>query len=170
MAAGASGMQVIERILVQPLPSAFPAWYLASTQLPRSSPLVIVDRQQHAAGSALHKARAHRQVIQAFKGVRRQSMCLYGMRPTCLCDLCVPYVPCRHNVHQCTVGALLSQVTALTSQLSGVRVLCVNYRLAPQHPFPAGLDDALAVYMALVTAKGYKPASIGMIGDSAGEE
>lgn len=60
-------------------------------------------------------------------------------------------------------------MTALTSQLSGVHVLCVNYRLAPQHPFPAGLDDALAVYRALVTSKGYKPASIGMIGDSAGE-
>jgi hypothetical protein len=61
------------------------------------------------------------------------------------------------------------QVTALTSQLSGVRVMCVDYRLAPQHPFPAGLDDAAAVYEALLQDKEYQPHSIGLMGDSAGE-
>lgn len=63
---------------------------------------------------------------------------------------------------------VLLQVTALTSQLSGIRVMCVDYRLAPLHPFPAGLSDALSVYKALTTVQGYKPSSIGLIGDSAG--
>jgi hypothetical protein len=71
------------------------------------------------------------------------------------------------SLHQLGPCVLL-QVTALTSQLSGLRVLCINYRLAPQHPFPAGLDDAVAVYRALLTDKAYKHSSIGLIGDSAG--
>lgn len=62
----------------------------------------------------------------------------------------------------------LWQVTALTSQLSGIRVMCVDYRLAPLHPFPAGLSDALGVYRALTTEQRYKPSSIGLLGDSAG--
>jgi hypothetical protein len=73
-----------------------------------------------------------------------------------------------HRLSVCGVFVLL-QVTALTSQLSGIRVMCVDYRLAPLHPFPAGLSDALGVYRALTTEQGYKPSSIGLIGDSAGE-
>lgn len=49
-----------------------------------------------------------------------------------------------------------------------MRVMCVDYRLAPQHSFPAGLDDALAVYKALIKSEGYTASSIGFIGDSAG--
>ena len=40
------------------------------------------------------------------------------------------------------------------------------YRLAPEHPFPAGLDDAVAVYKELM--KTYKPEHIGIFGTSAG--
>lgn len=47
--------------------------------------------------------------------------------------------------------------------------MCVGYRLAPQHPFPAGLDDAVAVYRALLSSHGYRASSIGIMGDSAGE-
>jgi acetyl esterase/lipase len=42
----------------------------------------------------------------------------------------------------------------------------VLYRLAPEHPFPAGLDDAIAVYKELL--KTYKPSHIGIYGTSAG--
>ena len=40
------------------------------------------------------------------------------------------------------------------------------YRLAPEHPFPAGLDDSVAVYKELL--KTYKPSHIGIYGTSAG--
>ena len=52
------------------------------------------------------------------------------------------------------------------ANLTGTRVVAVLYRLAPEHPFPAGLDDAIAVYKELL--KTYKPSHIGIYGTSAG--
>ncbi len=47
-----------------------------------------------------------------------------------------------------------------------VKVVAVLYRLAPEHPFPAGVDDAIAVYKELL--KTYKPSHIVIYGTSAG--
>ncbi len=52
------------------------------------------------------------------------------------------------------------------ANLTHTRVVAVLYRLAPEHPFPAGLDDAVAVYRELL--KSYKPAKIAIYGTSAG--
>ena len=52
------------------------------------------------------------------------------------------------------------------ANLTGIKVIAVLYRLAPEHPFPAGLDDAVAVYKELL--KTYKPNHIGIYGTSAG--
>jgi epsilon-lactone hydrolase len=52
------------------------------------------------------------------------------------------------------------------ANLTGTKVISVLYRLAPEHPFPAGLDDVVAVYRELL--KTYKPSHIGIYGTSAG--
>jgi monoterpene epsilon-lactone hydrolase len=49
---------------------------------------------------------------------------------------------------------------------TGIKVVAVLYRLAPEHPFPAGLDDGIAVYKELL--KTYKPNHIVIYGTSAG--
>jgi epsilon-lactone hydrolase len=52
-------------------------------------------------------------------------------------------------------------------QGSGVSALLFDYRLAPEHPFPAGLDDTLTVYRWLIE-HGIDPRKIVIVGDSAG--
>jgi len=49
---------------------------------------------------------------------------------------------------------------------TGARVVSVDYRLAPEHPFPAGLDDAEDVLLWLQAADPDRP--LGVAGDSAG--
>lgn len=49
----------------------------------------------------------------------------------------------------------------------GVRTLCIGYRLAPENPFPAALDDAVEAYSYLLK-KGYDPKQIALCGESAG--
>ncbi len=52
------------------------------------------------------------------------------------------------------------------ANLTKMKVVAVLYRLAPEHPFPAGLDDVIAVYKDLL--KTCRPTRIAIYGTSAG--
>ncbi len=53
------------------------------------------------------------------------------------------------------------------SVASKCRVIAPDYRLAPEHPYPAALEDSIKVYRWLLD-QGYKPENIVIAGDSAG--
>lgn len=69
------------------------------------------------------------------------------------------YVMNSIETHQKLVSGIVSA--------SGVGAVVFDYRMAPEHPFPAAVDDALAAYRALLD-EGVPASSIIVSGDSAG--
>jgi acetyl esterase/lipase len=59
------------------------------------------------------------------------------------------------------------ELAARISAASGARCLVIDYRLGPEHRFPAAVDDAVKAYRWLLDA-GYSPSHIAFAGDSAG--
>jgi len=69
------------------------------------------------------------------------------------------YVACGPETH----GALITQLSLITNS----HVVFPIYRLAPENPFPAAIEDALITYKDLLE-KGISPNEIFIAGDSAG--
>jgi monoterpene epsilon-lactone hydrolase len=69
------------------------------------------------------------------------------------------YVICSLDSHR--------HLAAAAGRASGARTLAIDYRLAPEHPFPAAVEDAVAAYRYLLDS-GLKPNRIALAGDSAG--
>ncbi|MBN2529290.1 MAG: alpha/beta hydrolase [Deltaproteobacteria bacterium] len=65
------------------------------------------------------------------------------------------------------LSSITRKFVARISLESGLRTLLVDYRLAPKHPWPAALDDAVNVYNWL-QQEGYSPRRIAFAGDSSG--
>jgi monoterpene epsilon-lactone hydrolase len=63
-------------------------------------------------------------------------------------------------------GDACRATTARTALSTGMLTWGLDYRLPPLHPYPAALDDALAVYRSLVRDRG--PSRVFVVGDSAG--
>lgn len=107
--------------------------------------------------------------------VRQDARVEYLELGTCMCAMVRPA-----NAHTDQVllhmhgGAFfagsLETHLPLASELAvrcNARVFLVDYRLAPQHPYPAALEDGLAAYQALLDLD-VDPAQITWVGDSAG--
>lgn len=64
-------------------------------------------------------------------------------------------------------GTTYRRAAVQYAKISGAGVLTVDYRVAPEHPYPAALEDALLAYNWLLD-QGYRPEDIIVAGDSAG--
>ncbi|HET7204762.1 MAG TPA: alpha/beta hydrolase [Steroidobacteraceae bacterium] len=73
-----------------------------------------------------------------------------------------------HGGAYCVGSPMTHRTIAGTlAHLTGATVVVVDYRLAPEHPCPAAIDDTVAAYLGLV-ASGREPRHIAIAGDSAG--
>jgi epsilon-lactone hydrolase len=64
-------------------------------------------------------------------------------------------------------AALAADLASQVGRRTDAKVISVDYRLAPEHPYPAAVDDALAAYAALLD-NGNAPTDIVLAGESAG--
>jgi monoterpene epsilon-lactone hydrolase len=64
-------------------------------------------------------------------------------------------------------AALAADLASQIGRRTEAKVISVDYRLAPEHPYPAAVDDALAAYEALLQS-GIAPSDIAFAGESAG--
>jgi acetyl esterase/lipase len=89
-------------------------------------------------------------------------------------EITVDGIEPRHVVLYFHAGVYVMGEASLTADLASqvgrrtqAKVISVDYRLAPEHPYPAAVDDALAAYAALLD-DGVAPADIVLAGESAG--
>src|SRR6187402_2597640 len=59
-----------------------------------------------------------------------------------------------------------ARACTLMAGFAGYKVISVDYRMPPDFPFPAALDDVIAVYREILVTT--KPTNIGIFGSSAG--
>jgi acetyl esterase/lipase len=64
-------------------------------------------------------------------------------------------------------AGLAADLASQVGRRTAAKVISVDYRLAPEHPYPAAVDDALAAYEALLD-DGVAPSEIAFAGESAG--
>ena len=67
----------------------------------------------------------------------------------------------------CGMSEYAKGVASILSAECGMKVISARYRLAPEHPFPAALDDAYDVYCSMLD-QGFEPEKIILAGESAG--
>ena len=70
------------------------------------------------------------------------------------------YIACSPETHRSLVGSLVRRL--------GGRAFVPRYRLAPEHPYPAALDDAKAAYRYMLDVERVDPSRLVVAGDSAG--
>ena len=106
-------------------------------------------------------------MLPAAQGIGVEEVDAGGVRAECIGAGGGPTVLYLHGGGYC-IGSLDSHRCMLTHLASAIegRVLAVDYRLAPEHPFPAALDDACAAYRWLVAGDA-DPARVVVAGDSA---
>lgn len=164
----ANGTAYITRVV--PLPQTISPeaqkWLASLGQHPRAAE-TLAERRAHTDAFRIRDAALARKLYP----VHIESKEIAGIRTDVITPLTTPkaHQDCvLINLHgggfNADSGSQVEGVPIAT--LAKMKVIGVYYRLAPEHPFPAAVDDVVAVYKELL--KTYKPRNIGIYGTSAG--
>lgn len=141
--------------------------YLASfaTRKPRSQ-----DLAERRKGNDAFRIRASEEAKKLYP-VNIQETTIAGIRTDIITPLATPDANRKLVLINLHGGGFIADSGSLVegipiANLTKIKVVSVYYRLAPENPFPAAVDDAVAVYKELL--KTYKPHNIGIFGTSAG--
>lgn len=142
-------------------------WLVSLDQQKVGAPESLAERREHTdAWRAKDSAEARR-----LYPVNVQETTTAGVRTDIITPLAMPEANRTRvliNLHgggfNSDSGSLIEGVPI--ANLAKIKVVSVYYRLAPENPFPAAVDDVVAVYKELL--KTYKPRGIGIFGTSAG--
>jgi monoterpene epsilon-lactone hydrolase len=140
-------------------------WLAALTQK-RSGPETLAERRAHADVWRAQDSAEARKIYP----VNIAEKVIAGVRTDIITPLPSETSPARVliNLHgggfNSDSGSLIEGIPI--ASLTKIKVVSVYYRLAPENPFPAAVDDVVSVYKDLL--KTYKPHSIGVFGTSAG--
>jgi epsilon-lactone hydrolase len=63
-------------------------------------------------------------------------------------------------------GMAATTEAILMAHYTGTEVICIDYRMPPDYPFPAAIDDSVAVWKEIIQS--YPPSKVGLFGSSAG--
>lgn len=135
--------------------------FVVSPMLDPRLPVVVRRRLIDVTGLALPSPRGTRRVRTRLGGVPTERVTVPGAVG--------PHQLLYLHGGGYTVGSARSHraLTAHLGRATGAPVHVPEYRLAPEHPHPAAVDDAIAAYRALRTA-GHDAQRIAIAGDSAG--
>ena len=141
--------------------------WLASLTQKNNAPQTL---EQRRAGTDEWRKRQSAEALRLFP-VKLEETTTAGVRTDILTPLDLPAANRARvliNLHgggfNSDSGSLIEGVPICN--LAKIKVVSVYYRLAPENPFPAAVDDVVAVYKELL--KTYKPRNLGIFGTSAG--
>ncbi len=164
----ADGTAHVTRVIPMP-PTVSPEAqkWLASLTTLKSGPQTLAERRK---GTDEWRKRDSAEARKLYP-VNVEEATIAGVRTDIITPLSTPEAN-RHrvliNLHgggfNSDSGSLIEGVPI--ANLAKTKVVSVYYRLAPENPFPAAVDDVVAVYKELL--KTYKPHDIGIFGTSAG--
>jgi acetyl esterase/lipase len=165
---GADGTAYVTRVV--PMPSTVSPEaqkWLASLTQKSNAPQTL---EQRRAGTDEWRKRQSAEARRLYP-VNLEEATTAGVRTDILTPLDWPHANRKRvliNLHgggfNSDSGSLIEGVPICN--LAKIKVVSVYYRLAPENPFPAAVDDVVAVYKELL--KTYKPRNIGIFGTSAG--